>query len=78
MNKVIEAGAILLVGALLLPPVKEILDVLSEDMVAGLPGIHPFEETIIELYPIALLVAVIFAAVIVLKNGRRKRERENR
>jgi len=74
MSRIIEVGAILLAGAIILPAIKIVLDVLSDDIVSGLPGITTFEETVIDLFPIALLVAIIFAAVVVLKGKKKKEE----
>lgn len=71
MNRFVEAGMVLLAGAIVLPVVKLILEALNDEMVASVPGLTSFEQAIMGFYPLALLIAVIYAAILVVR-GRKK------
>ena len=67
MNRFIQAGLVLVIGAVILPLIKVILDHMIETMVMPIPSLTEFEAMIMGFYPLSLLVAVFVAAILVIR-----------
>lgn len=77
MDRIFQAGLVLVIGAVLLPVIKVILDSLNETMVQPLNdtiGLTSFELAIMNFYPLSLLAAVFIAAALVLRRGGKKED----
>ena len=74
MDRIFQAGLIMVIGVILLPVVKLILDELNENMIGSLyntTGITSFETAVMDAYPVAILVAVFVAAALTLRRSRK-------
>jgi len=77
MSRIFQAGLVLVVGAILLPVVKVILDQLNETMVVPLNdtiGLSTFELAVMDFYPLSILVALFVAAALSLRPRRHQDE----
>jgi len=75
MKQIIEAFMVILVGIILLPPIKAILEIFDTDIMPhGIMSV--FEEFVFDLFPIALLVLVLLAVVLIFIKKRKNREEE--
>jgi len=68
MKGIVAAIVVLAVGALLLPPVKEMTLGLTAQF--GVEGLSPFEELLVSFWPLLPLIAILYGAVMLI--GRRR------
>jgi len=73
MSIVLRVIATLVVGFVLFPPIMEVLEVLSTDMVSSV-SLNAFEAFLLAILPAALLVNIFYRAVMTVKGKKSKEE----
>ena len=75
MSKILEAFLVLILGIVLLPPIKSILDQFDTELLPH--GImSEFEEVVFDIYPIAILAAVLLGVVLIFIKKNKKKEED--
>jgi len=72
IDRIIEASMTLMIGSLLLPAFKLILDQILENSVDTLPGLTDLEGVIMHSYPIGILLAFFAALIVAFRKGKDK------
>ena len=67
MVKVGQITAIIVMGIIMLPVTKNILDTFFDNVVADLPGLNAVESLVISSYPYAIGLTMIIAIFVVIK-----------
>ena len=73
MGKISQVIAIIIVGIILVPVVKEVLDLFFDTMVIDLPGLTAFESLVMRSYPYAIVLGIIVGIFLTIREDPRKR-----
>ena len=73
MGKIGQIAAIIIIGIIMLPVTKDVLDLFFDTMVIDLPGLTDFESLVMRSYPYAIVLGIIVGIFLTIRGDPRKR-----